>query len=123
MGDATKEIRNYMANCPDLAMLVLGAAATGAPGPLITHCSATRKSGVSDKTFWSTQHRRIKTIELALTATSCPASPVITMKPSSSNEESPLTTTGSGQPATRSSTKKSGASSIASMCSQTLRSL
>ena len=37
MGDATKEIRNYMASCPDLAMLVLGAAATGAPGPLITH--------------------------------------------------------------------------------------
>jgi hypothetical protein len=37
MGDATREIRNYMQECPDLAMLVLGAAATGAPGPLITH--------------------------------------------------------------------------------------
>ena len=37
MGDATREIRNYMLECPDLAMLVLGAAANGAPGPLITH--------------------------------------------------------------------------------------
>lgn len=36
-GDATREIRKYMAECPELAMLVLGAAASGAPGPLITH--------------------------------------------------------------------------------------
>ena len=37
MGDATREIRSYMQGCPELAMLVLGAAPTGAPGPLITH--------------------------------------------------------------------------------------
>lgn len=41
MGDATREIRAYMAECTDLAMLVLGAAASGAPGPLITHFAGT----------------------------------------------------------------------------------
>lgn len=36
-GVATKEICSYMRECPDVAMLVLGAAASGAPGPLVAH--------------------------------------------------------------------------------------
>ncbi|WP_373488326.1 universal stress protein [Blastomonas sp.] len=36
-GDASREIRGYLADHPDVAMLVLGAASSGAPGPLISH--------------------------------------------------------------------------------------
>ncbi|MEZ5708914.1 MAG: universal stress protein [Blastomonas sp.] len=36
-GDAVKIVRTYLAETPDIAMLVLGAAATGVPGPLVTH--------------------------------------------------------------------------------------
>lgn len=37
IGDAVKSIRRYMDECPGIAMLVLGAAAVGAPGPLVAH--------------------------------------------------------------------------------------
>ena len=36
-GDGTRVIRQLIAANPDIAALVLGAAATGAPGPLIAH--------------------------------------------------------------------------------------
>jgi hypothetical protein len=36
-GDGPKIIREMMAAQPDIAALVLGAAASGAPGPLVTH--------------------------------------------------------------------------------------
>ncbi|MDO7844417.1 universal stress protein [Sphingomonas immobilis] len=38
-GDGPKVIREMIAANPDIAALVLGAAATGAPGPLIAHFS------------------------------------------------------------------------------------
>jgi len=37
IGDAFKAIRTYLDECEDVAMLVLGAAATGTPGPLVGH--------------------------------------------------------------------------------------
>ena len=36
-GEGPKIIREMIAANPDIAALVLGAAATGAPGPLVTH--------------------------------------------------------------------------------------
>ncbi|MBO9714612.1 universal stress protein [Sphingomonas sp.] len=36
-GDGPREIREMIADNPEIAALVLGAAATGAPGPLVTH--------------------------------------------------------------------------------------
>jgi hypothetical protein len=36
-GDAPKVVREVIAGNPDIAALVLGAAATGAPGPLVSH--------------------------------------------------------------------------------------
>lgn len=36
-GDGPKVIREIIASNPDIAALVLGAAATGAPGPLVAH--------------------------------------------------------------------------------------
>ena len=36
-GDGTKIIRELLAANPEIAALVLGAAASGAPGPLVTH--------------------------------------------------------------------------------------
>jgi hypothetical protein len=36
-GEGTKIIREMIAANPDIAALVLGAAATGAPGPLVAH--------------------------------------------------------------------------------------
>ncbi|MFA9201705.1 MAG: universal stress protein [Cypionkella sp.] len=38
-GDAQAVIRAYLAEHPEVAALVLGAAADGAPGPLVTHFS------------------------------------------------------------------------------------
>ena len=38
-GDATKAVRDVIEGNPEIAALVLGAAATGAPGPLVTHFS------------------------------------------------------------------------------------
>lgn len=37
VGDGEKVVRDYLAENPDVAALVLGAAAEGGPGPLITH--------------------------------------------------------------------------------------
>lgn len=37
VGDAVKIIRAYFEECPDIAALVLGAAAAGPPGPLVAH--------------------------------------------------------------------------------------
>lgn len=37
VGDAVKSIRKYMKECQDVAMLVLGSAASGPPGPLVSH--------------------------------------------------------------------------------------
>ena len=39
-GDGQKVINEYLAEHPEVAALVLGAAAEGAPGPLVTHFSA-----------------------------------------------------------------------------------
>lgn len=39
-GDAQGVIRDYLTEHPEVAALVLGAAAEGAPGPLVTHFSA-----------------------------------------------------------------------------------
>lgn len=36
-GDGPKIVREMIAGIPDIAALVLGAAASGAPGPLVTH--------------------------------------------------------------------------------------
>ncbi len=40
-GDGAKIVREMIEANPDIAALVLGAAATGAPGPLVTHFSGT----------------------------------------------------------------------------------
>lgn len=40
-GDGPKVIRQIIADNPEIAALVLGAAATGAPGPLIAHFAGT----------------------------------------------------------------------------------
>jgi hypothetical protein len=40
-GDGPKIIREMIAENPDIAALVLGAAATGAPGPLVSHFAGT----------------------------------------------------------------------------------
>ena len=40
-GDGPKVIRDLIAANPDIAALVLGAAAAGAPGPLVTHFAGT----------------------------------------------------------------------------------
>jgi hypothetical protein len=40
-GDGPKVIREIIAANPDIAALVLGAAATGAPGPLVAHFAGT----------------------------------------------------------------------------------
>ena len=40
-GDGPKVVREIIAGNPDIAALVLGAAASGAPGPLIAHFSGT----------------------------------------------------------------------------------
>ena len=40
-GDGPRIIRDMIAANPDIAALVLGAAATGAPGPLVTHFAGT----------------------------------------------------------------------------------
>lgn len=37
VGDAIKSIRKYLRDTEDIAMLVLGAAANGPPGPLVAH--------------------------------------------------------------------------------------
>jgi nucleotide-binding universal stress UspA family protein len=37
VGDGEKLVRDYLAENPDVAALVLGAAAEGGPGPLVTH--------------------------------------------------------------------------------------
>lgn len=39
-GEGTKVIADYLADHPEVAALVLGAAAEGSPGPLVTHFSA-----------------------------------------------------------------------------------
>jgi hypothetical protein len=36
-GDGIAVIRDYLAEHPEVAALVLGAASNGAPGPLVTH--------------------------------------------------------------------------------------
>ncbi|MFM2301968.1 MAG: hypothetical protein RLZZ84_1704 [Pseudomonadota bacterium] len=38
-GNATQVVRDYLAAHPEVAALVLGAAANGGPGPLVTHFS------------------------------------------------------------------------------------
>lgn len=40
-GDGVKVIREYLAENPDIAALVLGAAKEGAPGPLVSHFAGT----------------------------------------------------------------------------------
>jgi len=41
MGDGIKVIRDYLAENPEVAALVLGAAREGGPGPLVTHFAGT----------------------------------------------------------------------------------
>ena len=40
VGDSEAVIKEYLAEHPEVAALVLGAAAEGDPGPLVTHFSA-----------------------------------------------------------------------------------
>ena len=40
VGDATTVIKDYLQEHPEVAALVLGAAAEGGPGPLVAHFSA-----------------------------------------------------------------------------------
>jgi len=40
VGEANRIVRDYLAENPDVLALVLGAAADGPPGPLVTHFSA-----------------------------------------------------------------------------------
>lgn len=40
VGEASRIVRDYLADHPDVVALVLGAGADGAPGPLVTHFSA-----------------------------------------------------------------------------------
>ncbi|BBC73120.1 universal stress protein [Altererythrobacter sp. B11] len=44
VGDAKTVIKDYLADHPEVAALVLAAAPEGAPGPLVTHFSATAGS-------------------------------------------------------------------------------
>lgn len=44
VGDGQATIKEYLAEHPEVAALVLGAAAEGSPGPLVTHFSATAGS-------------------------------------------------------------------------------
>jgi nucleotide-binding universal stress UspA family protein len=41
VGDAVKVVREFLADHPEVAALVLGAAAEGAPGPLVSHFAGT----------------------------------------------------------------------------------
>ncbi len=50
VGDAKAVIQEYLAEHPEVAALVLGAAADGAPGPLVAHFSA-NSSGLSCPLF------------------------------------------------------------------------
>lgn len=41
VGEGVKLVRDYLAENPDIAALVLGAASEGGPGPLVTHFAGT----------------------------------------------------------------------------------
>jgi nucleotide-binding universal stress UspA family protein len=41
VGEGVKLVRDYLAENPDIAALVLGAASEGGPGPLVTHFTGT----------------------------------------------------------------------------------
>lgn len=51
VGDAVKVVREFLADHPEVAALVLGAAAEGAPGPLVSHFAGTHAGQLSCPVF------------------------------------------------------------------------
>ena len=51
MGDGKAVIGEYLADHPEVAALVLGAAAEGVPGPLVSHFSSPVSGGLSCPLF------------------------------------------------------------------------
>jgi len=51
VGEAVKVVRDYLADHPEVAALVLGAAAEGAPGPLVSHFAGTHAGQLSCPVF------------------------------------------------------------------------
>ena len=57
-GEGPRIIRELIAANPDIAALVLGAAATGAPGPLIAHFAGTDAGALAVPVIWALRRTR-----------------------------------------------------------------